>query len=321
MAGHSHNEADARHRRALQVFYPKKGVGPGCNSPLKFEAALVTGLKTLSGGFEMLWQLANFDFAKFLDGCVSKDFGNHKDKRWWRFVRDERVEGHGEVQVLYKEKLTDTATNTHEEWRPFDLVPRSEAQPKYATRPNGLRFMDRWPDTADDPGVEAFTTPAGGDNAEGGWRRQRVEKDVMDTGRKLGFTAKQESEWRALFSFHEEHQTADSVPKTPAMLTIDDGRAHTLRGAPMRWRSEVWSTLHRHAVACGRRTDDGGVAAHESSSMGASARDNAVRTAGRMPPPPLAVINGVTGIDAPRRDRSAAQKTYSQQQDFQNLPQ
>jgi len=81
MPGHSHNEADARHRQALGVFYPKKGTGPGCNSPFEFESSLNKGLRGIPGGYETLWQLASFDWAKWFGSCVSSEFGNHKDKR------------------------------------------------------------------------------------------------------------------------------------------------------------------------------------------------------------------------------------------------
>eukprot|EP00965_Chrysotila_dentata_P073129 2416801-Pleurochrysis_carterae.AAC.1 len=51
------------------IFYPRRGIGPGCTSPLEFHAMLVDGLKEMNGGMEMLWQLANFDFKTWLDGC------------------------------------------------------------------------------------------------------------------------------------------------------------------------------------------------------------------------------------------------------------
>jgi len=67
--------------------------------------------------------------------------------------------------------------------------------------------------------------PAGGDRdrKKEGWKPHRVENDIKDTAEKLGFTASQKSDWRAVFAFHEQYQTADSVPKTPVTLTMDDG--------------------------------------------------------------------------------------------------
>eukprot|EP00965_Chrysotila_dentata_P107459 3550457-Pleurochrysis_carterae.AAC.1 len=60
--------------RIKSVFYPKRGLGPGCKSPLEFHAMLMEGLTDMNGGCEMLWQLANYDFSTFFDGCVSEQF-------------------------------------------------------------------------------------------------------------------------------------------------------------------------------------------------------------------------------------------------------
>jgi hypothetical protein len=86
-AGHSHNEGDGNHSTARRVFYPKKGVGPGCASPFQFEQMLVDGLRGMSGGLEMLWQLSNYNFSKWAEGLV-QDLGGIKNQRWWRFVYD-----------------------------------------------------------------------------------------------------------------------------------------------------------------------------------------------------------------------------------------
>eukprot|EP00965_Chrysotila_dentata_P012509 410793-Pleurochrysis_carterae.AAC.1 len=48
------------------------------HSPMKFHAMLTDGLKNLSGGMEMLWQLANYYFEGWLDGCVSSSFAYYK---------------------------------------------------------------------------------------------------------------------------------------------------------------------------------------------------------------------------------------------------
>ena len=122
-AGHSHNEADANHRLALGVFYPKKGIGPGCCTPFDFHAKLVDGLKGMNGGCEMLWQLANFNFKKWLEGCVHSDFGNYEGERWWRFKYDPCLTTHGFVRVTYKTNITDVASSTADEWKPHIAAP------------------------------------------------------------------------------------------------------------------------------------------------------------------------------------------------------
>jgi len=101
---------------------------------------------------------------------------------------------------------------------PFDVVAGSEANPRYFTRRDGLRFMDRWPDTYDDPGVEPFVVATAADDADttaDAWKQARVERDVFETGKKLCFSEQHMSDWRALFLFHTSYPTADSVPRTP----------------------------------------------------------------------------------------------------------
>eukprot|EP00962_Isochrysis_galbana_P049001 scaffold20626_cov105-Isochrysis_galbana.AAC.1 len=77
----------------------------------------------------------------------------------------------------------------------------------------------------------------------------------------------------------------------------------------MPW-SEVWRTLctHGHAVACGRRprADDGGAEARALAG-GSGVGEHVAPGTSRLPPQPLALVNGVIGTDAPKRVRRAAQ--------------
>eukprot|EP00965_Chrysotila_dentata_P081743 2698532-Pleurochrysis_carterae.AAC.1 len=57
--------------------YPRHGASPGCASPLEFEAMLMDRLKDMNVGMEMMWQLANFDFAKWLEGCAAASFSHY----------------------------------------------------------------------------------------------------------------------------------------------------------------------------------------------------------------------------------------------------
>ena len=68
--GHSHDWCDFTFSAAKNIFYPREGVGPGCASPMEYHAALTDGLKKLPGGLEVMWQLANFDFDKFVDSFL-----------------------------------------------------------------------------------------------------------------------------------------------------------------------------------------------------------------------------------------------------------
>ena len=139
-AGHSHNEADAAHRLALGVFYPRKGVGIGCCTPMEFEVRLVDGLKTMNGGCEMLWQLKNFSFDKWLEGCVSKEFGHFMNERWWRFQFDASLTSHGFVRVTYKTNITDVASTTEGMWKPHVLAPADSLMQKVSLCTLALAF-------------------------------------------------------------------------------------------------------------------------------------------------------------------------------------
>eukprot|EP00965_Chrysotila_dentata_P166939 5512176-Pleurochrysis_carterae.AAC.1 len=48
----------------------------------------------------------------------------------------------------------------------------------------------------------------------------------------------------ALFTFHEEYQTSDSVPIMPHTLKTSDGRSREMHGMPIEW-SILWSTLSK----------------------------------------------------------------------------
>eukprot|EP00962_Isochrysis_galbana_P035129 scaffold12001_cov116-Isochrysis_galbana.AAC.5 len=76
----------------------------------------------MSGGLEMLWQLSNYNFSKWAEGLV-QDIGGIKNQRWWRFTYDPSLEKHGFVRVTYKERLTDVATSSPTEWKPWVDTP------------------------------------------------------------------------------------------------------------------------------------------------------------------------------------------------------
>eukprot|EP00965_Chrysotila_dentata_P236268 6201221-Pleurochrysis_carterae.AAC.1 len=47
--GHSHNLQDQTFSTSRSIFYPRRGLGPGCASPQQFETMLVDGLKEMNG--------------------------------------------------------------------------------------------------------------------------------------------------------------------------------------------------------------------------------------------------------------------------------
>jgi hypothetical protein len=99
------------------------------------------------------------------------------------------MEKHGFVRVTFKERLTDVATSSATEWKPWvDAPPGSLLERD--TDPDGLMFMHSFPDVAVDPGREPFKDIPEGE--KDGWNGTRVRKDVMDTARRRrGFTPDQ----------------------------------------------------------------------------------------------------------------------------------
>eukprot|EP00965_Chrysotila_dentata_P055632 1845624-Pleurochrysis_carterae.AAC.1 len=158
------------------------------------EARLVDGLKKMNEGLEMLWQLANYDFAGLLDGCVSSKFAHYgvsdgnmmrlmllrlRNKRHWRYLFDHGLEEHGYVHVSYKTALTDRATDEAAEFKP--LLDPAAAGAQRQTAPKGICFMLNYPSLmADNPGVELWEgTNEDTNSADAGWNRVKVKLDVM----------------------------------------------------------------------------------------------------------------------------------------------
>jgi len=85
----------------MAVFYPNSKHGPGCASPFEYQAKLIDGLSGMSGGCEILWQLANFNFEEWCKGCVTPEFGHYAASRAWRFEYDEKLPEHGCKALVY----------------------------------------------------------------------------------------------------------------------------------------------------------------------------------------------------------------------------
>lgn len=336
LPGHSHNEADAVHHRVLQVFYPKGHVGPGCASPWEFHQRIVDGLKEMNGGFEMLWQLTNFDFEKYFKGTVTKDFSGFRDKRWWRFQYDPNMPEHCYVKVTYKAGINDEATSDMDEWLPRVAAPPGSAR-KYITDPKGIRFMESYVDVRIKPKSEPWKAPTNADAGadipapsaagerperrgrrrdrdDSGWQKELVQKGVLDTAAKQEFKKEHVHDWEALFNFHDRHTTADSVPQAPINIAMKDGRGFTLEGMPVSW-PELLSKLRR--LPRPHLAPEGACSSGADSCSGAVAGCGVRAPSGKAPAQAeaavlgqldeslsmemrLALGNGVTGIGRPR---------------------
>eukprot|EP00965_Chrysotila_dentata_P257068 6212759-Pleurochrysis_carterae.AAC.8 len=74
--GHSHCTQDLfddpQHLLSSPRHWPWLCITPGV-----LGAMIVDALKEMNGGMEMLWQLANFDFGKRLNGCIAGSFSHY----------------------------------------------------------------------------------------------------------------------------------------------------------------------------------------------------------------------------------------------------
>jgi hypothetical protein len=126
--GHSHDWCDFTFSAAKNIFYPREGVGPGCASPMEYHAALTDGLKKLPGGLEVMWQLANFDFDKFVDSFMDRDeFTQMSSERLWCYEYDPSLRDLY-VKCTFKSKLNDKATAEKAEWKPH-MPPNESGKP------------------------------------------------------------------------------------------------------------------------------------------------------------------------------------------------
>ena len=314
-AGHSHNRADATFSEAKAIFYPRTGVGPGCASPMEYHAALADGLKSMPGGLEIMWQLANFDFDKFVSSFMDRDeFTQASRYRLWHYQYAPEIED-VYVRLTFKEKLTDQATDSKAAWRPR-LAPNASGWQE--TDPEGLIFLktdnrERYvqPNFAD-PGLEAWceATKKGANDEgassdakpadESGWQCDKVMKDIRETARLEKFKAAQIEEWEALFDFHMRFQSPESLPMAPHTLTAQTaGKSITMHGMPVLW-SDMWATL--------RRLPRTHLNAGNSSQIDSSQPAAVCASTSSAIPKSVALDNDVTGTNHPKRirDKDAA---------------
>ena len=321
-AGHSHNYADCTFAQAKTVFYPRDGVGPGCASPMQYHSALVDKLKTLPGGLEIMWQLANFDFDKFAESFLAREeFTHMQGERLWCYEYAPELEGLY-VRCTFKTKLTDQATSLKAEWKPH-LPPNAAGW--HTTDPAGLVFVKQdgrgkyLQPNFDDPGLDkwvAAEAPAGGEEGAGTdskcWQREKVFKDIRETAKAENFTAAEKEEWEALFGFHDLYRSPESLPMAPHTLTTaTTGRSIELHGMPISW-AEMWATL--------RRVPRPHLASSSTAARPAPTASDAPSTSSAPVEKPLALANSVTGSNHPKRARDKDAETYNMQLEVSQLP-
>eukprot|EP00965_Chrysotila_dentata_P127101 4203868-Pleurochrysis_carterae.AAC.5 len=231
-------------------------------------------------------------------------------ERHWRYKNDPKLVEHGCVHVSFKTKLTDEATDVTPEFKPF--IPTSNNVRQMQTDPRGIQFVLHPPSTDDDPGVEPWEGTGDAETADGdGWNREKVMRDVLKTAEIEKFSKAQVAEWNALFDFHTQYQTADSVPPTPIHLHANDGRTHTLNGMPVPWHT-LWSTLRG-------RFPRGHLSNQESAAELVASTVETAPTSDK-PERPLALVNSVTGINHRPADRTRAVQTNTLRTRVSSMP-
>eukprot|EP00965_Chrysotila_dentata_P107460 3550457-Pleurochrysis_carterae.AAC.2 len=112
-----------------------------------------------------------------------------RNERWWRYIYDPDMvdpkDPYNKVRVIYKTNLTDKATNNHAEFKPH--VPASADGAQMQTDPIGIQFMLAVPGLHQDPGVEVWR----GEEGEEGWKREKVEHDVLEVAAEDGGSKEQ----------------------------------------------------------------------------------------------------------------------------------
>eukprot|EP00965_Chrysotila_dentata_P253110 6211068-Pleurochrysis_carterae.AAC.1 len=169
------------------------------------------------------------------------------------------------------------------------------------TDPVGVTFVLARPPLGQDPGVEVWK----GEEGEDGWNRAKMEKEVLEVAKEDGCSAEQLAEWKALFSFHEEHKTADSLPALPTSLTTEamGDSSFTLTGMPIEWK-ELWSKLagrfprpHHTAATSGEQGTGAPASAAQHSSGAADVSQNTSTLRPAAVQLPLPLHNSVTGLN------------------------
>lgn len=240
--------------------------------------SLTTICMRVCAQLEMQWQMANFDWGKFFDGCVADDFGQYANRLVWvyEFQPDNAaVAKHGYVHVTHKVFYADKGKDGAPEFMPVVLAPPShQGITPWIVDPAGEQFMLNIPDYKRDPGRETFvssempnavssqdaTTATQSAKMRGmsagkrrkkkkdGWGRNRVFTDVFKTAAAHNFPPRVIDEWKALQHMHATYEKSDDLPAVPFNISPPVGEAKTqdatfaIDGQPVPW-AELWRVL------------------------------------------------------------------------------
>ena len=191
--------------------------------------------------------LVTYAFTKWFDGCIRQDEIKRIGqplvwRHWWSVERQE-------VIVQYKMALSDEGSFEKDEWGPWlesivetnnPQTGRVEATPVLRSDPRGVPLMHKYPDISVDPGV----TPWQEDES---WKRGKVFEDLARwqyTSLSSADADVARAKWVALGSWHDSHQTSDTVV-VGQPVSIDGDQLPT----PLLSWAEMWRVLKTHVPA------------------------------------------------------------------------
>ena len=179
--------------------------------------------------------IANFAFAKAVEGCVDPKLSRIGVPLVWRHTWDPVRQ---DVVSQYKFALSDEGTFEKDEWGPWDDVEvlvndaatgQQVSKTVQRSRPGGQPVMVKYPDLDFDPGLEDWIsadeaikprpappgeTPSEDDKGKAGWNMKKVSRDVLAfnyTHASKAEAAAAKQEWEAFFDWLKAHPTADSI--------------------------------------------------------------------------------------------------------------
>ena len=109
---------------------------------------------------------------------------------------------------------------------------KMEENRKREAKAAGIRFEPKPYDGMDNP-----------NGVNDGWNAKKVMAGVRAIAELEDFTPAQHADWDALFGFHEQYTSADSIPSEQMQLKTSDGRVLNMEGPPD-W-NELWRVLRR----------------------------------------------------------------------------
>lgn len=308
---------------------------------------------------EMQWQMANYDWEKFFEGCVSADFTQYGKRLVWVYEyqpHNAAVARHAHVHVTHKVFYADKG----EEGMP-DFMPVIQAPPEHQgiapciIDPAGELFMLKIPNIQDDPGKEPWVSSemphvghdeqeqrrGGGQWQHGirrkkkkkgkeGWGCERVFTDVLKTATAHNFPAVIRDQWKALKNMHATYQKSDELPDVPFYICPPADEASSpdanflIDGQPVPWE-ELWNILaFRFKRPHAQHPSSSSCSATNEGQLALVAEEGSVvgraKRTRRISADTLAAYNEVTSLNHQPAARKRARKLMKHQEVQATLP-